>query len=111
MIRMIPLELDREIFCLYEDTVLLAKCFYSSESGEIFSLEDVDPVAARPWHAALLKATMSCMEYAGVSTAWSENKTLFPLLKALRFLPEGKDKVAVSLKGYFDTSCECGAHK
>ncbi len=111
MIRMLPLELDRDLFCLYEDEKLLAKCCYSSETGEICSVEDLDPVAAKPWHVALIKATMSSLEYAGVSVAWSENKSLFPLLKVLRFQPESADRMSVSLIGYFDTACECGNHQ
>lgn len=109
MIRILPLALDREMFCLYEDTKLLAKCYYSSETGEIVSIEDLDP-AAKSWHTALIKATMSSLEYAGISTAWSKNASLFPLLKVLRFQPEGEDCMAVSLIGYFDTACECGHH-
>lgn len=109
MIRILPLTLDQEMFCLYEDTKLLAKCYYSSQTGEIFSIEDLDP-AARPWHTALIKATMSSLEYAGIPTAWSKNSSLFPLLKVLRFKPNGEDCMAVSLIGYFDTACECGTH-
>ena len=94
------------MFCLYEDTKLLSKCYYSSESGEIYSIEDVDSIAAKPWHAAIIKATLSSLEYAGISVAFSKNKELFPLLKALRFQPEGENRLSVSLKGYFDTACE-----
>lgn len=107
MIRILPLSLDREMFCLYEDTKLLAKCYYSSETGEIYSIEDVDS-AAKPWHTAILKATMSSLEYAGIKVAWSKDATLFPLLKALRFQPEGDGRMSVSLEGYFDSACECG---
>ncbi len=110
MIRILPLELDREMFCLYEDSRLLAKCYYSSETGEIFSVEDIDASAAKPWHVALLKATMSSMEYAGVTVAWCQEPSLFPLLKAMRFKPE-EGRMWVSLVGYFDTACECGDHK
>ena len=110
MIRILPLTLDREMFCLYEDTKLLAKCYYSSETGEIFSIEDVDP-SAKPWHTAILKATMSSLEYAGITVAWSKDTSLFPLLKALRFQPEGDDRMSVSLIGYFNTACECGNHE
>lgn len=109
MIRILPLELDREMFCLYEDTKLLAKCYYSSETGEIFSIEDLDG-AAKPWHVALLKATMSSMEYAGITVAWCKDESLFPLLKVLRFKPEGENRMSVSLVGYFDSACECGGH-
>ncbi|MBQ5743267.1 MAG: hypothetical protein IIV79_03630, partial [Clostridia bacterium] len=69
MIRILPLQLDREMFCLYEDEKLLAKCYYSSESGEIFGIEDIDPVAAKPWHTAILKATMSSLDLAGITVA------------------------------------------
>ncbi len=110
MIRILPLQLDREMFCLYEDEKLLAKCFYSSETGEIFSIEDVDPVAAKPWHVAILKATMSSMDYAGVTLAWSRNEDLFDLLKILRFNADGSGRMTVPLAGYFDTACECGNH-
>lgn len=110
MIRILPLALDQEMFCLYEDEKLLAKCYYSSESGEIISILDVDEAQAKPWHVALIKATMSSMEYAGVSVAWSNNTSLFPLLKALRFQKDGEDRMSVSLKGYFDTACECSQH-
>ena len=106
MIRILPLQTDREMFCLYEDTKLLSKCFYSSEKGEIFGIEDVDPLRAKPWHAAMIKATLSSLEYAGISVVFSKNKEIFPLLKSLRFLPNGEDCLSVSLKGYFDTACE-----
>ncbi len=109
MIRILPLQTDREMFCLYEDTKLLSKCFYSSETGEIYCIEDLDAMAAKPWHAAIVKATLSSLEYAGISVAFSKNKVLFPLLKALRFQPDGEDRLSVSLEGYFDTACE-GAH-
>ncbi len=111
MIRMLPLELEQQMFCLYEDTRLLAKCLYSSASGEIYGIVDVDAASAKPWHAGLLKATMSSMEYAGITTAFCRNKELFPLLKVLRFQPEGDDRMSVSLVGYFDTACECGDRK
>ena len=111
MIRILPLQLDREMFCLYEDDKLLAKCFYSSETGEICSIEDVDSEAAKPWHVAILKATMSSMEYAGVTHAWSRNEDLFVLLKILRFKADGTGRMIVPLAGYFDTACECGDHE
>ena len=107
MIRILPLQTDREMFCLYEDTKLLSKCFYSSETGEIFGIEDADAEAAKPWHAAIVKATLSSMEYTGISVAFCKNKDLFPLLKALRFQCDGEDGCFVSLKGYFDSACEC----
>ncbi len=109
MIRMLPLDLERQMFCLYEDAKLLAKCYYSSETGEIFSIENLDD-AAKPWHTGLLKATMSSMEYAGVTVAFCREKSLFSLLKVLRFKPDGEDRMSVSLIGYFDSACECG-HK
>lgn len=110
MIRIIPLDLaDKQMFCLYEDTRLLAKCTYSDEKGEIFGLEVLDEENAKPWYIAILKATMSSMEYAGVTVARCKNKSLFPLLKALRFhaIPDGS--MEVSLVGYFDNACECSA--
>lgn len=107
MIRILPLAIDREMFCLYEDDRLLAKCYYSSETGEIMEIDPLDPVAAKPWYAALIKATLSSLEYAGIEVAWSKNQSLFPLLKALRFEPSTEDCVSVSLKGYFDNACEC----
>ncbi len=109
MIRILPLALDREMFCLYEDDKLLAKCFYSSETGEIFGIEDIDPIAAKPWHTTILKATMSSLDLAGMTTAFSKNEALFPLLKALRFQPE-QDRYVVCLSGYFSTACECSSH-
>ena len=111
MIRILPLQLpEQEMFCLYDDMNLLAKCLYCSETGEIFGIVDVDPQAAKPWHVAILKATMSSLEYAGISIAWSKNEALYPLLKVLRF-QKNEDRMEVSLVGYFDTACECGDHK
>ena len=107
MIRILPLELDRQMFCLYEDTRLIAKCYYSDESGEIFGIDILDEVAAKPWCVALLKATMSSMEYAGVTVARCKNEKLFPLLKVLRFKPAADGYLEVSLVGYFDNACEC----
>lgn len=111
MIRILPLQLDREMFCLYEDEKLLAKCYYSSESGEIFGIEDIDSAAAKPWHTAILKATMSSLDLAGITVAWSKDRSLFPLLKVLRFQPEGEDRMSVCLTGYFTTACECSSHQ
>jgi len=107
MIRILPLELDRQMFCLYEDTKLLAKCAYSDETGEIFGIEVLDEAAAKPWFVALLKATMSSMEYAGVTVARCKNPALFPILKVLRFKPAADGALEVSLVGYFDNACEC----
>ena len=108
MIRILPLELDCKMFCLYEDAKLLAKCRYSEETGEIFGIETFDEKAARPWFTALLKATMSSMEYAGVPVARCKKERLFPLLKVLRFHPSADGYWEVSLPGYFDGACECG---
>ncbi len=111
MIRMLPLSLDSEMFCLYDDARLLAKCLYSSETGEIFEIIPFDEIAAKPWYPALIKAVMSSMEYAGVTCAWSRNENLFPILKTLRYLPEEDGRYAVSLLGYFDSACECNCKK
>ena len=110
MIRILPLKLEREMFCLYDDAALLAKCYYSSETGEIFGIDSIDEVAAKPLRAALLKAVMSSMEYAGVTVAWCKDPSLEPVLKALRFQPEGDNRMSVSLIGYFDSACECQSH-
>lgn len=107
MIRILPLELDRTMFCLYDDAKLLAKCYYSAQTGEIINIEAIDEAAAKPLRAALLKAVMSSMEYAGVTVAWCKDESLFPVLKALRFQPEGEDRMSVCLVGYFDSACEC----
>ena len=107
MIRILPLELDRQMFCLYEDTRLLAKCFYSDETGEIFGMEVLDEEAAKPWYTAILKATMSSMEYAGVTVAKCKQTSLYPLLKTLRFHRAPDGSMEVSLVGYFDHACEC----
>lgn len=109
MIRILPLKLDRQMFCLYEDTKLLAKCYYSDESGEIFGLDVLDEEAAKPWYTAMLKATMSSMEYAGVTLARCKNKDLYPLLKNLRFQHSPDGAMEVSLVGYFDHACECSS--
>lgn len=110
MIRILPLELDRQYFCLYEDTALLAKCEYSDGEGEIYGIEPINEAAARPWYVALLKATMSSMEYAGVKTVRCRDERLFALLKVLRFKPTGDGAMEVSLEGYFDTACEACSH-
>lgn len=108
MIRILPLKLpDRQMFCLYEDTQLLAKCNYCEDSGEIFGLDVLNEAESRPWYTAMIKATMSSMEYAGVSVAWSKNKELFPILKTLRFHERADGAMEVSLVGYFDSACEC----
>ena len=107
MIRMLPLDLDRSVFCLYDDARLLAKCYYDPESGEIFSLEMMDPEIAMSLRSGLIKAVLSRLEYAGILTAWSENAELFPLLKTLRFTLVSEGRMSVSLKGYFDHACEC----
>lgn len=111
MIRILPLELDRTMFCLYDDAKLLAKCYYSAETGEILNIEFVDETAAKPLRVALIKAVMSSMEYAGVSVAWCRDQTLFPVLKALKFQMQGEDRMAVPLEGYFDTACECHSNQ
>ena len=108
MIRILPLKLpERQMFCLYEDIRLLAKCNYSEETGEILGLEVLDEKEAGPWYTAMIKATMSSMEYAGVEIAWSRRSDLFPLLRTLRFEEISAGKMQVSLKGYFDGACEC----
>ncbi len=109
MIRILPLELDRQMFCLYEDARLVAKCYYSDETGEIFGLEVLDEETAKPWYTAMLKATMSSMEYAGVTLARCKNEDLYPLLKTLRFRLAPDGAMEVSLVGYFDHACECSS--
>lgn len=110
MIRILPLETKETMFCLYEDARLLAKCIYDPQTGEILRLEVLDP-AALPLKTALIKAVLSSLEYAGIPLAWSSCRELFPILKALRFRLETSDRMSVSLKGYFDSACECGSCK
>ena len=105
MIRMLPVILDETSFCLYEDEKLLSKCVYDPKTGEIFRIDSFDPAAAS-LNTALLKVVMSSLEYAGVAEAWSVNPDLFEVLKTLRF-QTSEDRMAVSLKGYFDHACEC----
>ena len=105
MIRILPLQYDDNAkFCLYEDARLLAECPYDPKTGEIYGIIDRAD-AARPLYAALIKAVLSSLEYAGVETASCRREDLFPLLKALRFtVADGT--ATVSLKGYFDAPCE-----
>lgn len=107
MIRILPLELDRPMFCLYDDATLLAKCCYSRETGEIYGIEAIREAETKPLRAALLKAVMSSLEYAGITEAWSRDERLFPVLKALRFQPRADGSMWVSLVGYFTSACEC----
>ena len=109
MIRILPLELDRQMYCLYEDTRLLAKCYYSDETGEIFGIDVLDEETALPWFPAMLKAAMSSMEYAGVTVAHCKDQSLYPFLTALRFRPALDGGMEVSLVGYFDHACECSS--
>ena len=109
MIRMLPLAVDRQMFCLYDDARLVAKCLYSTEESELCSVEVLDAEVADPWLPSLIKATLSSMDYAGVTRVRCKNPDLFPLLKSLCFQQNQAGEMEVSLEGYFDCACECAS--
>lgn len=109
MIRMLPLAVDRQMFCLYDDARLVAKCLYSDAESELYSVEVLDEAVANPWLPSLIKATLSSMDYAGVTRVRCKNPDLFPILKTLRFQENRAGEMEVSLAGYFDCACECAS--
>ena len=109
MIRMLPLAVDRQMFCLYDDARLIAKCLYSTEESELYSVEVLDAAVADPWIPSLIKATLSSMDYAGVTRVRCKNPELFPVLETLRFSKNGEGEMSVSLEGYFACACECAS--